>query len=400
MKKFSKIPLDRVVVLNKSGAKRLKDFERMEEMYPSGFIAVTNYEAMRTEAFHRMLVEWRPEILVADESQKCKTPNSKTAKALYPLADSSKHRYILTGTPVTNKLLDIWSQFRVLDKGETFSDNFFVFRSKYFYDANAGKPWLQFKNWVPQKSAEEEISKRMSKYALQARKEDCLSLPPMVKQSIPVELGKDQRKAYDEMEKHFVTEVGGSQITAQLVLTQTLRLQTILAGFVSSEDTEEGIVFKDNPRLKALSELMESLHTSGQVLVWTNFTATYKMIGDELTKLKIPHGFLTGQQNVKEKEECIRAFKQGEISTLVCNPQAVSLGVNLQEAKYMVYYTRSYNMEQDVQSEARCYRGGSEMHDKVTRYDLVAADTLDDVILEALRGKQALAEKVLEWVKK
>jgi SNF2 family DNA or RNA helicase len=63
----------------------------------------------------------------------------------------------------------------------------------------------------------------------------------------------------------------------------------------------------------------------------------------------------------------------------------------------MIYFSRTFSLEHDLQSEARCYRGGSEIHDKITRIDIVAENTIDDYILEALSRKQSIADTILEW---
>jgi len=82
---------------------------------------------------------------------------------------------------------------------------------------------------------------------------------------------------------------------------------------------------------------------------------------------------------------------------MIANQKAGGVGLNLIEASYCVYYTRSYSLEDDLQSEARNYRGGSEVHKKVTRIDLVTQGSVDQLILNALEKKQDLAENILEF---
>jgi SNF2 family DNA or RNA helicase len=67
------------------------------------------------------------------------------------------------------------------------------------------------------------------------------------------------------------------------------------------------------------------------------------------------------------------------------------------EASYAIYYSKGFKLEHDLQSEARNHRGGSEMHDKVTRIDIVAKGTIDELITESLEKKQNIAERILSW---
>lgn len=400
--RFSKIEPDRVVVLNQSGPKRIRAFE--QAFVQSGgdqFVVVTNYEALLTRDFYERLKTWEPEILVLDESQRCKDPSSKRFKLLKPLADSAYHRYILSGTPVLNSPLDIWSQYRLLDRGETFGDNFYSFRATYLYDKNAGMPrHIYFPKWVPRPDCEKRLAEKLSRTAVQARKEECLTLPPLVQVEVPVELGSDQRRAYDQMEELFVTEVQDKMIAANLAITKALRLRTILTGFVSDGEATPPLWFTENPRLDALVDLVRDLVPTGKVIVWTNFVPTYERISKALISAKISTTFLTGRQSALEKQHNIEEFTKGPVQVAICNPQAVGLGVNLIEAPYSVYFDRSYSLEHMIQSEARNYRGGSEMHQKVTHYHLVAKETLDEAILKALNSKTNLADAVMDWANK
>ena len=138
-KMYSKVPQGEIVVLTKSGSKRVSEFiTAAGEDLSKAKIIVTNYESMQMEDLYKLFMLWNPDIMVCDESQRLKNPDSKRAKAVMHLADLTQHNYILTGSPILNSAMDAYMQFRVLDRGETFGKNFFAFRNSYFSDANAG----------------------------------------------------------------------------------------------------------------------------------------------------------------------------------------------------------------------------------------------------------------------
>ena len=82
---------------------------------------------------------------------------------------------------------------------------------------------------------------------------------------------------------------------------------------------------------------------------------------------------------------------------MIANQGAGGIGINMTEASYSIFFSRNFSLEHDLQAEARNYRGGSEMHQKVTRIDLVSPGTIDELISEALANKQNMAEKILDW---
>jgi SNF2 family DNA or RNA helicase len=399
--KFSKVPESQIVVLDQAGAKRLKQFSMAKERHHGNFVAVTNYEALLTEGFREALQAWDPSVLVLDESHRCKDPSSRRVKYLKPIADKAAHTYLLTGTPVLNTPMDLFAQYLLMDGGETFGRNFFKFRLEYFYDANAARKGSRtyFPDWRIQPNAIERFQAKMAATAVQARKSECLDLPPLVEIDLEIDMGPEQRRAYEEMKRHYVTQVQNQLITAQLAITQALRLRQILAGFIQDGDGPAQF-FEDNPRLAATLEKVESLVEQGQkVIIWTEFKPTYALLERELVRRGITPTFLTGEQSATEKDANVQAFCKGDVPVLISNARAGGTGVNLIEASASVYYSRSYSLGDLEQSRARNYRGGSEMHTKVTHYNFITKGTLDEVIKETLASKGDVAQALLRWAK-
>lgn len=410
--KFSKIPPERVVLLQGSGKKRLETLQAAIRRFNGNFIAVTNFESVQMEALFEAIMEWCPRVLVCDEVHQLKNPSALRTKKVCEISEGRpakknqlptppvEHCFILTGTPVLNNPMDVFAPFRILDQGQTFGKNFFAFRNLYFWDKNAGMPKAKyFPCWIPKSTTQKALGEKMAAWSFQAKKSECLTLPPFVRTRIDVELGPDQRKHYLEMEKHYVTFVESEAVVAQLAITKTLRLQQILAGFARTEDGKD-ISFKKNPRLEALSDLLEKLTPTQKVIVWADFAKCYEEIGALCDKLSIPHVFITGEQNSKEKEESEKSFQTDDsVRVLIGHPRAGGIGVNLVAASAMIYYTRSYSRENEVQSEARAFRGGSERHEKITRYDLVVPGTIDEVVLMALQNKQDISKAILDWAR-
>jgi SNF2 family DNA or RNA helicase len=405
--KFSNISPDMVHVLEGPVKKRVAQVEKQK-----GFSAIfiTNYDAMQDPGMLRALQEWDVEILVCDESHCLKNYKSKRAKNIALLADKCKHRYLLSGTPILNSMMDLFMQYRILDgylgSKATFGTNFFVFRSRYFWDKNAA--WSgrsnYFPKWEPRDDVQEILQKLIYAKTLRVMKSDCLDLPDLVTQEIEVGLNAEQERLYKQMQKEFVTfiETENSKgtpkaIVARLAITKVLRLQQIVSGFVKTDDGET-IRIKDVPRLQSLSGLLESITPWHKVIVWASFKENYRMIADLCKGMEIEYREIHGEQNAKEKEEAANDFnKNPEVRVLIGNQSAGGVGINLVSASYAIYYSRNFKLGDDLQSEARNYRRGSEIHAKITRINLVTRDTIDELIDESLRGKLDLSERILDF---
>lgn len=407
---FSKIhPLD-ITILKGTGHKRLLTFldktkdENVQLTRPHIFIV--NYEALEMDKLVKAMTEWSPELVICDEAHRIKNPKSKRAKALFPLSDRAKYRYALTGTPILNTPMDIFNIFKFIDCGETFGKNFYTFRSQWFEDDNAGfsgKPGY-FPKFTPRPETYETFNRFIKTKSMRALKSECLDLPPLVKQSIYVEMSAEQKRLYKEMERDLITFIKDAQsnnevraVTAQIAATKNLRCLQILSGFAKDE-TGTIIKLDPNPRLEALKELLEDYAEDHKIIVWAMFHENYTDIAALCTKLKLPFVELHGKVKQADRDANIDAFNHDpKVRVMIANQGAGGIGINLIASNISIYYSKDHSLEKDIQSEARNYRGGSEIHDKVTRFDLVVAGTTDELVNEGLRNKKDVADMILDW---
>jgi SNF2 family DNA or RNA helicase len=407
IKMFSKINPNDVLVLTGAGKNRVRDFKRgAGDDLKGRKIIVANYESMQMEELYKLIMLWSPEVLVCDESQRLKNPQSLRAKKVAALADLSTNNYILTGTPILDgKGMDAFMQFRILDRGQTFGKNFFAFRGQYFEDKNAGFKGKQsyFPKWEPRLSAYGDLQNKIKQKAIRVLKKDCLDLPPLVRQVVYATMGKDQARMYKQMVTDYITFIENKEksgqpkaVVAQLAITKALRLQQIVTGFATDE---EGTTHRfENPRLAVLQEILEDLTPNHKVIVWAAFRENYKMIARLCDELKIEWRALTGETPTKIRENVMEDFrKDPSVRVMIANQAAGGVGVNLVEASYSIYYSKSFRLEDDLQSEARNYRGGSEIHDKVTRIDIVTPGTIDELINKTLETKNQVSDRILGW---
>ncbi len=394
----SNIGRDKIVPLIGTGKKRL---EILKKAKPNS-IFICNYETLSMKGFPEEAAATPFEIVIADEVHYCKSPTAKRSKALYKIGDAASYRYALTGTPILNNTLDIFGIWRFLDKGQEFGANFFGFRAKYFCDKNAGMPkHNHFPKWVPMDHMQAELSARMAKRSQHVKKSECLDLPPYIRKVIEVPMQKEQQKAYNEMKQDLVTflEQGDKAAIAKLALTKALRLLQITSGFIGVEDREgkkSEHVFKKTPRAEALKDLLIKLTPDHKVIIWSVFKQNYKTISDICEEIGVDYVEVNGSVSQKKKDEAVERFNADEtVRVFSGHPVSGGIGINLVSSPYTVYFSRGFSLGADLQSEARNYRGGSEIHDKVTRIDLVTPASIDEAVLEKLRAKVEVSSTVL-----
>ncbi|MBP7332427.1 MAG: DEAD/DEAH box helicase family protein, partial [Firmicutes bacterium] len=184
-----------LAILEGSAAKKIDTLRHMR-----GFplqVSVINYEsAWRLE---KELAAWNPDLIIADEGHKIKTHNTAASKAMHRLGARARYRLLLTGTVITNKAIDVFSQYKFLNPA-IFGQSFYVFRNRYFDMVGYG-------NHTPvlKKSMEQDLMKRIHSIAFRATKAECLDLPETTDIIRHIELEPVTLKKYKELVKQSYT---------------------------------------------------------------------------------------------------------------------------------------------------------------------------------------------------
>lgn len=392
----SDIGYSRIIPLVGPGKDRL---QKLVDANYANSIFITNYESLIIKPLWEVMQKSHFDILILDELHKVKDIKAKRTKACIQLADKANYRYGLTGTPVLNSPMDLYSQFRILDLGKTFGKSFIVFRSNYFYDANANRFKGNFPEWKVKPGALEQINATIRRRSYVVTKEECLTLPPLIRKEYHIELSSEQKRHYDSMRKDLITYVKGEACLAKIALTKSLRLLQIVSGFITVEG-ENGAPRKDlelpNARIEALEQLFTDIPSTEKIIVWATFRQNYKQISALCDKMRISYKTLIGDDSAKAKDDAVLDFMSPLGSrVLIANPGAGGVGINLTSASYMIYYSRGFSLEHDIQSESRNHRAGSEIHKKITRIDLITPNSIDEFVAKRLFQKQSLSDTIL-----
>jgi SNF2 family DNA or RNA helicase len=345
-------------------------------------VVVIHYEGARAEIMSlRALLKRHQAVLVLDESHHIKNRQSLTSVAAQHLAPLAQHRWLLSGTPVTNSPADIYSQIAVVAAGAV-QDSFDVFMLDY--GEASTDPEIHAR-----------LAHRVAPYLLRRTKEQCLDLPEKTFLDLAVPLPPWQRALYDAMRDGLIREIEGMSPQAYsafspMALTRLLRLSQIASNPRLVVPTETRVPAK----VAELDALLEELVASNRrkVIVWSHYVATIRLLLDRYAK----YGALALYGGVpgEDRQDVARQFQEDpSIGVLIGNPAAAGTGFTLTAATYTVYETLSWRYDYYAQSQDRNHRIGQNV--PVTYLRLIAEDTIDQVIAAALARKGAMAQAIV-----
>jgi len=372
-----------LAIISGTGAKKAETLQRLTGAPLQA--AVINYEsAWRME---KEIMAWRPDLIIADEAHKLKTHNTSVSKAMHRLGARATYRLLLTGTVITNKALDVFSQYKFLNP-TIFGNSFYTFRNRYFDMVGYG-------NHTPilKRSMEQELMRKIHSIAFRATKAECLDLPETTDIIRYVDLEPSAAKIYHDLVKDSFAELGKSEITVTNILTRLLRLSQLTGGFLGGDDDPKPRCISA-AKIDALVDIIESAQDDGQKLVIiARFIAEIAAIKALLDNQGIKYAAISGE--TKDRAQQVSAFQNDPATTVFVGQIATAgMGITLTAASTMVFYSLDYSMSNFEQAKARIHRVGQK--ENCTYIYLTARHTVDEKVLRSLRDKADLARVLID----
>jgi SNF2 family DNA or RNA helicase len=374
--------------------KQQEKLESLFEIETALHILIMNVEAFSTDKgmkFATKFLNSHKVLMAIDESTTIKTPTAKRTKNIIRIGDYAKYRRILTGSPVTKNPLDLYTQCYFLDPYLLDHASYYSFRNRYaiMKTMHVRGRSIQVVHKFQNLS---ELSNKLQPFSYRVLKEDCLDLPPKNFTKRHIVLTGEQRKIYDQMKKTATAVLNGKVTSTMTVLTQLMRLHQITCGHFTADDGSTQLI--PNNRITELMNVLEE--TEGKAIIWANYQRDVNQIIKEITSVYGPGSVVDyyGLTPQDERQENIKKFQNGsECRFIVGTPQTGGYGITLTKANTIIYFSNGYDLEKRLQSEDRAHRIGQKKN--VTYVDLIAEDTVDEKIVEALRNKINIASEVL-----
>ena len=343
----------------------------------SSQLLVANYTQLRLHADWFRAQTW--DAVILDEGQFIKNPGSQVATAARALV--SRHRFVLTGTPIENRLTDLWSLFAFAQPGLLGTQS--AFRRQHD-QADA--------------AALTRLHRRVRHFLLRRTKAQAApDLPPRTEDDLIVELEGEQRLLYDAELKRARAQLLGVDTNRALqavrfnVLSSLLRLRQICCHPALIDPAHRDL---PSAKLDALLERLEELADEGhQVLVFSQFVTMLEIIRDRLAAAGIGHLMLTGA--TENRAELVEQFQTDKTKTVfLLSLKAAGFGLNLTAASYAILYDPWWNPAAEAQAIDRTHRIGQTQ--PVVAYRILAEDTVEEKIRALQRDKAALASAVVQ----
>lgn len=341
--------------------------------------------------------EWPWDMLVLDESTLFKNTRSQRFQTLKPMLRKFKRRYILTGSPAPNGLMDLFGQIYCLDEGASLGQYITKFQRTYFTDVGR-QTTLQgntvgFSNWVPRSNTMEQIYKKIDPLVMRLSADDCLKMDPYISNTIKVQLPKAARLSYNQMERLMVTSLPRdlelATITAKSAAAASMKCRQIAnGGLYFGEGTHEAAHIHD-AKLEAVQDLIEELNGKPAIIAYE--------FDHDLQRLRkaFPGApYLGGGVSAKRQAEIEDAWNAGLLPVLLAQPQSVAHGLNLQGVgAAVIWHSLTWNLEYYEQLIRRVWRQGQS--ERIVVHHIVAEDTIDEVIKDTLGYKDRVQQTLL-----
>jgi len=397
--------IEKKIVLWKTSDKSFEQTKKLNTLFATGtdfHILIMNVEAFSYPfgcEFARRFLSSHKAMMAIDESTTIKTPTAKRTKNILKLRDLAKYRRILTGSPVTNSPLDLFSQCAFLDPWLLDHQSYFTFRARYsvMKSINLGSRSV---NVVVGYRNLAELSEKVQPFSERVLKDDCLDLPSKTYMKRVVTMTKPQEKVYKEMKKYALAHLDGKSVTTSTVMVQLMRLHQITCGHFTADDG----TIQEIP-CNRVTELMDILsEMEGKAVIWSHYQKDVQRIIQEIKK-KFGDGAVVDYYGLTPQEvrqEHIKRFQENDkCRFFVGTTQTGGYGITLTAASNMIYFSNGYDLEKRQQSEARIDRIGQTK--PMTYIDIITEDTIDDKILRALRKKvniatEIMGEELKEWI--
>lgn len=334
---------------------------------------VTSYELLRQDIGDYSRQEFY--CCVLDEAQHIKNAATLTSKAVKQI--NSRQRFVLTGTPVENRLSELWNLFDFLMSGYLYTNT--AFREKL------EKPIVKSKN--PEASAQ--LRRLVQPFLLRRRKAEVLKeLPPKEEYVRRISLSEEERKTYCACVQATVEKLDGEQGKMQILAALT-RLRQICCDPNLCFENYEG----ETSKLDACMELCQAMVENGhQILLFSQFTSMLDRIRARLDEASISSFTLQGSTTKEKRAKLVKAFNAGAASVFLISLKAGGTGLNLTAADIVIHFDPWWNQAAQDQATDRAHRIGQQAHVQV--YKLIAKDTIEEKILELQEKKAALMDTI------
>jgi SNF2 family DNA or RNA helicase len=336
-------------------------------------------------------------ILFVDEASMFTRAGTRRFRALRPRIKYFRRRYTMTGTPMPNRLSEIWPHMYIVDEGKRLCRKFGDFKSRFYEPVvHENHEDTRFVPWEPKEGAEEKIYSLIADVVLRTDAKDHLDLPDVIINRVKVVLPSKARRIYDEVENESLSELPeGRSITAANAAVALMKCRQIANGVVydtpSEFDEDQTILIKEIHKEKLLATDEVVNETGSPIIIVYNFQ-------HELDLLKEQYEDAIVFKEVKNSPKLVRQWSKGKIPILLLHPKSGGYGLNLQHGGHtMIWFGLTFSYGDYIQTIGRINRQGQRY--PVIIHTIIALRTVDILMERVLKAKAKKEANLFGYLK-
>jgi len=319
--------------------------------------------------------------LIVDESTAYKN-HCRRSTALIKIKNFFKYRMLMTGTPYTNSLTDIWRQALICDDGQRLGNSFFKFRDQICAGRQLGNGVTV---WEDKPNMEPIVYHLLHDIVIRHKLEDCIDIPENSVSDIHFSLNKKHYTHYLKMEEDTLLEVNEGKVTALNAAILANKLMQITSGAVYDQTGHYHLL--DTDRYELIRDLAEA---RPQVIIAFN----WKHQKDQLLKLLPDAKVIDGEASTKTRSAYVEEFQAGNVPQLLIHPKSGAHGLTLTAGHATIWASPTYSSEEFTQFNRRIYRAGQKK--KTETLLITAKNTIEEKVYAKLQGKLDRASTIME----
>lgn len=362
---------------------REKAFKADADMY------ITNLDAVKWLAQQKPAFFKRFDTVIIDESTAFKHRTSQRSKACKHIIKNFNYRELLTGTPNSNSITDVWHQILLLDDGDRLGNNFFRFRDSVCTPKQVG-PSVNHVKWVDKPGAEDAVAYLLKDITMRHDFEEVMDIPPNYTRNVPYQMSNKLRRVYNEMVDTAIAMLtSGKVVSAVNAAVLQNKLLQIASGAVYTSDDKYSVI--DPGRYELITDLIEEHPHS---VTFFNWKHQKDLLVQHAEKRKLDYAIIDGTTPVAHRKRIVDAYQDGLFQTVYLHPQTGAHGLTLTRGTRTIFSSPIYQADFLKQARHRIWRGGQT---KKTETLLIEAEqTVEQQVYERLNEKTVKMVNLLD----
>lgn len=339
-------------------------------------------------------------LLIVDESHMIKNHMAVRTKRILDLVSKVEYRAILTGTPVTQGIWDLFTQFYFLHP------KILGYNSFYAFAANHLEYSEKFPGQIINTHNTDYITKKINPYIYQVTKKECLDLPPKTYTNRYFYFDDEQYVIYQSIKNYYVNMIDCENFNGECIFNMINYLYRVASGYINvdfktpiyiNDESHLHLEYKSYKRAEETIYQLHSIPKDAKCIIWHKYNSDLELLEEKMKQNEIEYVCINGNISEKQRDLNLDIFKTSKTTNiLVANINIGNVGLNLQEASYMIYYNSTFEYAKRKQSEDRIYRIGQDKNIHII--DILSNSGIDNMLENNIHNKTSLIRDIREKI--